>query len=346
MISLYLGILLFSFFFNSFLMIPFINWLYKLRFQRQKQTTKDPFNKLTPIFDFFHKKKAGVPVGGGVLIVATTLILYLFFLVLFYLFSVPITSIFKDVKKEATIIFFTLFSFAFLGLYDDWYKIFSFKKKDFFGLRLRHKFAAELLLSFFIAYWLYSWLGISFVHIPFVGIIPLGFFYIVFAMFVIVAFANAYNITDGLDGLSTGILLINLLTFWIISSSLLDTILSIFIAIWIGGLITFLYFNIYPARIILGDTGALAFGATFAVIGLILGKAFLLPIIGIVFVAEIASSLIQLLSKKYLKKKFFPVAPLHLYLQLKGWEEPKIVFRLWLTTIIASLFGLWIAFLK
>jgi phospho-N-acetylmuramoyl-pentapeptide-transferase len=346
MISLYLGILLFSFVFNSFLMVPFINLLYRLKFQRQKQKTKDPFNKLTPIFDFFNKKKAGVPIGGGVLIVTTTLFLYIFFLFLFYLFSVPIISIFEDVFKEAVIVFFTFFSFAFLGFYDDAHKIFTNKKHSFFGLRLRHKLIIEIVLSLIISYWLYYWLGINFIHIPFFGVFELGFFYVFFAAFVIIAFANAFNITDGLDGLAGGILLINVLTFWVISAALLDTVLSVFLAIWIGALITFLYFNVHPARIILGDTGSLSFGATFAIIGLLLGKALLLPIIGLVFVAEITSSLLQLLSKHYLHRKFFPVAPLHLYFQLKGWGEPKIVFRLWLTAIIASLFGLWIAFLK
>ncbi len=346
MASLYLGILLFSFVFNSFLMIPFINLLYKIKFQRQIQKTKDPFNKLAPIFDFFHKKKAGVPVGGGLLIVTTTLLLSFFFLFLFYLFDVPIISVFKNVSKEAVIIFFTLFSFASLGLYDDSQKIFAWGAKNFFGLRLRHKLIIELVLALVVSVWLYYWLGINFIHIPFFGTLTLGPLYILFALFIIVAFANAFNITDGLDGLSSGVLLINLLIFWVISSSLLDTVLSIFLAVWIGGLITFLYFNVHPARIILGDTGALAFGATYAIIGLLLGKAFLLPIIGFVFIVEIGSSLVQLLSKKYLKRKFFPVAPFHLYLQLRGWSEPKIVFRLWLSALIASLFGLWIAFLK
>lgn len=346
MISLYFGILLFSFVVNSFLMIPFINFLYRTHFQRQRQKTKDPFNKLTPIFDYFHKGKAGVPVGGGILIIATTLSLLSFFLLLFFIFNVPIISGFKDIRKEAIILFFTPFAFGLLGFYDDWHKIFNVVQKGFFGLRMRHKLIIEVFLATVIGVWMYAWLGISFIHVPFVGVIPFGPLYIVFAAFVIVAFANAYNITDGLDGLSSGVLLISLVTFWVISSSSLDTLLSVFIAIWVGGLVTFLYFNVYPARIILGDTGSLAFGATFAVIGLLLGKALLLPLIGMVFVAEISTSLIQLMSKKFLKKKFFPVAPLHLYLQLKKWEEPKIVLRLWLVTLIFSFIGLWIAFLK
>ena len=128
----------------------------------------------------------------------------------------------------------------------------------------------------------------------------------VFSTFVIVAFANAVNITDGLDGLAGGIMMIAVTAFWIIARTIIDVPTSIFIAVWLGGMIAFLYFNIYPARLFLGDTGALSFGATFAVIGLILGKAFALPIIGAIFVLEIFSSLIQLLGKKFLKRKLLP----------------------------------------
>ena len=103
------------------------------------------------------------------------------------------------------------------------------------------------------------------------------------------------------------------------------------------------YFNIYPARIILGDVGALSFGATFAVIGLILGKPFTLVIIGGIFVIEAATSLLQLASKRFRHKKLFSVAPLHLYLQYIGWEEPKIVMRLWLAGMMLAVFGLWLA---
>jgi len=346
MTSLYLGILLFSFFVNSFLMIPYINFLYKLKFQRQQQHTKDPFGRLTSVFDFFHKKKAGVPVGGGFLVVCTTTILLILFLFLFYLFGVSISSVFTSAIKESVIVLFSLISFSLLGLYDDIKKTFGTKKQEFYGLRLRHKLIIQLLLAFIISVWIYVWLGIDFINIPFLGTLQLGLWYMPLALFTIVAFTNAFNITDGLDGLASGVLLVALFTLWMISYAILDTILSMFMAIWIGGLITFLYFNVYPARIFLGDTGALSFGAVFAVIGLLLGKPLLLPIIGFIFVIEAGSSLIQLLSKHLLKKKFFPVAPIHLYLQLKGWHESKIVFRFWLITIICSVFGLWIAFLK
>jgi phospho-N-acetylmuramoyl-pentapeptide-transferase len=193
---------------------------------------------------------------------------------------------------------------------------------------------------------MFAELEISIVNIPYFGVYNLSWFFIPFSTFVIVAFSNAVNITDGLDGLSSGVLLVALFAFWAISVSILDTPLLIFIAVWTGGLIAFLYFNVHPARLFLGDTGALSFGATFAVIGLLLGKVFALTIIGGLFVMEITSSFLQLLSRKYRGKKIFPAAPLHLWLQYRGWEEPKIVMRAWLLSILFAVFGLMIAFLK
>ncbi|MEK7065605.1 MAG: phospho-N-acetylmuramoyl-pentapeptide-transferase, partial [Patescibacteria group bacterium] len=105
------------------------------------------------------------------------------------------------------------------------------------------------------------------------------------------------------------------------------------------------YFNVFPARIFLGDVGALSFGATMAVVGLMLGKAPALAVIGGIFVIEVLSSLIQLLSKKYLGKKVFAAAPLHLWLQYHGWPEPKIVMRFWIIAIVLAIFGLWLALL-
>jgi phospho-N-acetylmuramoyl-pentapeptide-transferase len=344
--AIYLFAVIIAFIFNFLLIVPFINFLYKLKFQRALQKTKDAFNKPTPIFDRFHQKKSGTPVGGGILIIFTTVFIYAAFLLSLIFFGKKIYSNYPSFVSEVKIILFTFISFSFLGLYDDLNKIFFWRKTNFFGLRLRHKLIFEIILALISSFWLFSELKISIVHIPFFGVYDLSYFYILFAAFVIVAFSNAVNITDGLDGLAAGVLMIALSSFWVIARSILDMPTSFFIGIWLGGLIAFLYFNIYPARIFLGDAGALSFGATFAVIGLLLGKAFSLPIIGGIFVIEIASSLIQLLGKKFLKRKVLPVAPFHLWLQLRGWEEPKIVMRLWLTSIILAVFGLMIAFMK
>ncbi len=344
--STYLFAVFSSFLLNFFLIVPFINFLYQLKFQRQEQKTKDFLNRPTPIFDRFNKDKIGTPVGGGILVLLTTVFVFFFFIFMYSIFKKNIFSNYPSASSEIIIIIFTFLSFGILGFLDDFKKIVSWKKSQFFGLRLRHKLIIQLILSLIISYLLFFNLKISIIHIPFFGVFDISYFYILFSSFVIMAFANAVNITDGLDGLASGILLFTLMGFWVISRSILDVPTSLFIAAWLGGLMAFLYFNIYPARIFLGDTGSLSFGATFAVIGLILGKAFALPIIGGVFIIEIGSSLIQIIGKKYFHKKILPVAPFHLYLQSKGWEEPKIVMRLWLISIIFVIFGLMIAFMK
>lgn len=344
--SLYFFTVFISFLIHFIFIIPFINFLYGKKLQRAEQKTKDAFDKPTPIFDRLHQHKRGTPVGGGILIIIITITLFFLFFGLFFLLNKKITSNYPSLINEVKIILFTFISFAFLGLYDDLKKIFYWKNQQFFGLRMRHKLILEIVLALIVSFWIFSDLKIHIIHVPFFGVYDISILYIFFAAFVIIAFSNAVNISDGLDGLATGILTIALFSFWVIARSILDVPTSLFIGIWLGGLISFLYFNIYPARIFLGDTGALSFGATFAVIGLILGKAFALPIIGGIFVVEILSSFIQLLGKQFFKKKIFPVAPFHLWLQLRGWEEPKIVMRLWILSIMFTVFGLMIAFAK
>ncbi len=346
MISVYLLAVFASFVLNLTFLVPFIDFLYRTKFQRAEQKTKDAFNKPTPIFDKFNRHKKGVPVGGGIIVSLTTVVVFFVFILMYWLLQKKILTNYPSIASEIKIILFTFISFGLLGLFDDLKKMFFLKDQSFFGLRMRHKALLELALSLIISYWLFSDLKIQIMHVPYFGVFNLGYAYILFSTFIIMAFANAVNITDGLDGLATGVLTFSVIGFWVVSRTILDVPTSLFIAAWLGGLLAFLYFNIYPARIILGDTGALSFGATFAVIGLILGKPFALPIMGGVFVIEITTSLIQLLSKKFLKKKFFEVAPFHLYLQNKGWEEPKVVMRMWLISIIFVIFGLMIAFMK
>lgn len=341
MTHLYLGLLLFSFLTTSILVVPFINLLYRLKFLRQKQKTLDFQNKRTPIFDKFHSQKTGTPVGGGLLIITSVSILFLFLLPVLKFSNIFISSNFQ-INKELGIIFFTFISFGLLGLYDDVMKFFGFKKTGFFGLRMKHKFILQALLATFIAVYVYLNLSIDFIYIPFIGPLRLGIFFIPIAAGIIVTFANFFNITDGLDGLSCGLLTIALFAFWVLANSSLDTPISLFLALWIGALIAFLYFNIFPARLWLGDVGSLSFGATIAVIALLLGRVVPLFIIGSLFIVEGLSSTLQIFSKKYFNKKIFPAAPFHLTLQQLGWEEPKIVIRAWLAGIMLAIFGLWL----
>ncbi len=340
--QLLLTILLISFIVNSILIIPFIQALYSFKFTRRQQKTKDPLGQPAKFFDILNKNKVGTPVGGGFLIIFNQIVLFIltFFWLNFH--SAQITHVYPE-KAEIFILLFTLVSFGLIGLYDDLLKFFSFEQRKFFGLKFKNKLLVQLAIAFFISLWLYLQLGINFIYLGPLGIFYLGPAYIIFATLFIVFFANAFNITDGLDGLSGGLLLFNLLVFWFISTTILDNILGIYLAIWIGGLIAFLYFNIYPARIMLGDVGALSFGAVLALIGLLLGKTLPVIFISSLFIIEALSSLIQLASKKFLKKRVFSIAPFHLLLRKRGWSEPKIVARAWLAQIVLAILGLLLA---
>jgi len=331
-----IGLTILSLFITFILIIPFIDFLYKIKLMRQKQKTVDIFGKNTPVFDKFNAWKEGTPFGGGILIIAVVTLLTLW--------SYGIFNI--DVKPwEFFVIMFGFISFGLLGLYDDLKKLVSDKKSTFFGLRFRHKFIIQLILALIISTIMYFQLGYSFLFIKGVGLTSIGILFIPFSAFVIVSFVNAFNITDGLDGLASGLFLICLIAFLTISTNF-DQGLAIFIAILVGSVSAFLYFNIYKARIWLGDVGSMSLGASLAIIGLLTGKTVALAVIGGVFVLEVGSSMIQLLGKKLLKRKIFPVAPLHLYLLRRGWGEPRIVMRGWLLGFFFAIIGLYIAFIK
>lgn len=344
--SFYLFATVISFVTQFFLFIPFINFLYHRKMQRMDQNTTDPFGARTPIFDKHHAHKVGTPVGGGILVIVTTTLLFVAGILINLWFARDLTSNYPALSVEIFILLFTMISFGLLGLYDDLSKIFYWQKSQFFGMRMRQKLVVEMILATVVSSALFFGLKIDLVHIPFLGTFHLSYFYIFFAAFVIVAFSNAVNITDGLDGLSCGVLMISLIGFWIVARSIIDVPTSIFISVWLGGILAFLYFNVFPARIMLGDTGSLAFGAVFAVIGLILGKPFALLLFGGIFVIEAFTSGVQLLSKRYFGRKVFAASPLHLYLQNKGWQEPKVVFRLWIFAVISALLGLAASFLR
>lgn len=329
-----LGLMLSSSLITAILLVPFIDFLYRVKLRRSNQVTKDMFNKRTPLFDKFNSWKVGTPFGGGLLIIIVVLLTTVWSYGIFNVKSNP---------WEVFVIFFSFISYGVLGFYDDLKKLASPGQEKFFGLRFRHKFIIQWILALIIAFVFYFQLHYDFIFIHGVGQLFLGILFIPFAAFVIVGFVNAFNITDGLDGLATGLLIICLLAFLAISSVQLDQPLGIFIAVLIGSSASFLYFNIYKARIWLGDVGSLSLGAALAVTGLLSGKAFALMIIGGVFVIEVGSSLIQLLSKKYLGRKILPAAPLHLYFLKRGWEEPKIVMRAWLIGFLLAVLGVFIA---
>lgn len=343
-LPLALGLIIFSFLMSSVIIVPFIDLLYKLHLTRRKEAPK---KGKVPLFDRLHDIKAGTPVGGGILIITVVSILFAILFPLTTHLGVFVKTSYP-LRNELMVIFFTFISFGLLGLSDDLLKIFGKPTKGvlglWFGMRRRQKFILQWILALIDGYLIYNNLGIHIVNIPLVHVVyNLGPWYIPFAAFVIVSFTNAFNVTDGLDGLAAGLLLICLGAFGIIIAGHLDTPLSLFIALWLGTLLAFLYFNIWPARIFLGDAGALSFGAMLAVIGLLSGSIVALVVIGGVFVMEIGSSAIQIFGWKVLKRPIFPLAPIHHAFLANGWEEPKIVMRSWLLGILLAIFGLWLA---
>lgn len=330
-----LGLSILSTFITAILLVPFIDFLYKVKLKRQDQKTKDPFNKRTPLFDKYNSWKVGTPFGGGILIIIVTTVLTLW----------AYGMLSAEVKRwELFVILFSFIGYGALGLYDDSKKLTN-SNSGFFGLRFRHKFLIQWLLAFIIASVFYYRLGYSFVH--FLGFtLQIGPLFIPFAAFVIVSFVNAFNITDGLDGLASGLLLICLLGLLAISAQILDQTLGIFVAVLLGSVGAFLYFNIYKARIWLGDVGSLALGAVLAVTGLLTGKTLAIAVLGGVFVLEVASSMLQLFAKQFLGRKIFPAAPIHLWLLKRGWEEPKIVMRAWVIGFFLAILGVYLALVR
>ena len=279
--AFYLGILIFSFIVTAIVIPIFINWLYATSPQ--------------------HKNS----LGGGVLVLIVVACLFALFFGLTRTVGIHVTSLFA-LTQEVHVIFFAWKAFGLLGL---------------FGQNLKYRALYQLGLSSIVALLLFINLKIHIVNILFFGVLDLSWGFIVFAIGVISLFIQGISKTDEIDGLSPGVLLICLLALWALSLQTVDTALSTFIALWIGSLIAFLYFNIYPARILLGLPARLAFGATLAVIGLLLGKTIALLVIGGIFWL---ASLVKVFEKA-------------------GWSKPKIMLRGWLMGVILAIFGLWLA---
>jgi phospho-N-acetylmuramoyl-pentapeptide-transferase len=211
------------------------------------------------------------------------------------------------------------------------------------GISARQKLLWQTVVAVFVAWQIQSTYAISGIRVPFVGDVFVDpWIYVPFAAFAIVASSNAVNITDGLDGLSGGTLAFAFVSFMIIA--LLNVPaqpnIAFFSALIVGALLGYLWFNVHPAQVYMGDSGSLSFGATLAVVALITGQILVLPIIGLVFVLETMSDIIQI---GYFKlshgKRVFRMAPLHHHFELGGWDEEKITLRFWIVGILSGLLG-------
>ncbi len=330
-------ILLASLAFTFAMAIPFINFLYFLKFKDAEVTGLDIFGRKSEFLKI-HGHKKGTPTGGGILVILSVFI----FLIVFY----GVTRF--EYNWTSHILFLSLFLFGILGFYDDFLKFLRWRKKGkISNLRFKYKFALQWIMAFTLSYLIYSKMGVSAVSLPLMGNLDLGFWFIPWGAFVIVASTNAFNITDGLDGLAGGLLLMVLVPLIYLSSfSPFGNDIGLFIAVLVGSIVAFLYFNIHPARFFMGDTGALAFGALLGVISLMLEQSFAIFILGAVFYAEAASSAIQIIySLATGGKRIFKIAPLHHHFEAMGWPETKVTMRFWLTGALFATIGLLVALL-
>ncbi|MCX6784050.1 MAG: phospho-N-acetylmuramoyl-pentapeptide-transferase [candidate division WWE3 bacterium] len=331
-----IGASLLSFAFSFILAIPFINLLFKLKFKDSAKLSID-FKGHPTLFNQLHGGKVGTPTGGGILIIVSSAI----FTALIYVFT---KFHFND---TSFILYFSMVSFGLLGFYDDLRKFFGKSAPGALKmLRLPHKLALQIILGLVIGFLLFTRIGLHTLWLPLLGIFDLGYLYIPFAAIVVIATTNAFNITDGLDGLASGLLMIALIPFWYLSSSsALSGDIGLFIAVIIGSLAAFLYFNIFPARVFMGDTGALALGAMLATIALLSGHPVVLIVIGGIFVVEAVSSLLQWGSMITRNKKIFLIAPIHHHFEALGWPETKVTMRFWLAGIYLALLGIFVSLL-
>ncbi|MFH1522265.1 MAG: phospho-N-acetylmuramoyl-pentapeptide-transferase [Patescibacteria group bacterium] len=312
------------------------HFLYKYKMGKQIRN-----NGATPLYSKLHAHKAGTPTMGGLLIWITVLIFSLLF---FYLAKILPWDFFKSLnfltRSETLLPLGALVATALVGLFDDWLDV---RKKGILGgggLKMKHRLFIYTIIALVGAWWFYFKLDWTVLHIPFLGNFEISWWYIPFFIFVIVGTAFSVNEIDGLDGLAGGTLLISYAAFGVIAFSLGRYDLATFCGVIVGALLAFLWFNIIPARFIMGDTGAMSLGVTLGIIAMLTNYALLLPIIGFLFVVEAMSFLIQVNSKKWFNKKVFLSAPIHHHLEAKGWSEPKIVMRFWVIAGITATIGL------
>jgi phospho-N-acetylmuramoyl-pentapeptide-transferase len=213
------------------------------------------------------------------------------------------------------------------------------------GIQTYQKFLIQTFIGGFVAYWTYFKLGWDYIWFPLVGDVHIGFFYPIFIFFLFLAVLNFVAFTDGIDGLAGGLALIAFGAFWVISSSLEFNSLATLAATFVGALIPFLYFNIYPARIFMGDVGSHVLGASLAVFSVLMHREVAMFIILGVFLFDGISSPLQQLSVVFTKKRLFRMAPIHHHFELLGWPETKVTLRFWLFGILAGLFGIFISLL-
>ena len=231
---------------------------------------------------------------------------------------------------------------AAVGLLDDIINLRG-SGKGVAGLRSSFKFIMITVIGLGLGWFFYEKLGIDAVYIPFLGDVAIGWLIIPLFALAVVSAGNAVNISDGLDGLAGGLAVIAYGAFGTIAILQGTPLIAGFCFTVAGALLSYLWFNIYPARFFMGDVGSFALGTSLGVVAMLTDSLFILPIIGLVFVIEAGSSLIQIFSKRVFKRKIFISAPIHHHLEAIGWPETKVTMRFWIIGAVCTFIGVMLA---
>jgi phospho-N-acetylmuramoyl-pentapeptide-transferase len=340
----------------SFVLYPiWINFVYK--FQLGESVRPDGPRS--------HLKKRGTPTMGGLVFVGVTAV---------------VTMLLNKSRTQTLFPLFVAILAGLLGLFEDFTKVYiksglpgffehhfgrffrgGSKKKGVFspiveffrivgsgsgsGIQSHQKVFMQALLAAFVSYWVYFKLGWDYLWFPLVGNVHIGLLYPIFVFFLFMFLLNVVAFTDGLDGLAGGLALIAGLVFWAISSALDYNSLAVFCATFVGAMLPFLYFNVNPARVFMGNVGSHFLGAFMAMLAIVLHREIAFLFVGLVFILDGLSSPLQQWSVKLTGKRLFRMAPMHHHFELLGWHETKVVLRFWLFGALFAFFGLFVALL-
>ncbi len=285
-----------------------------------------------------HAVKMGTPTMGGVMFILPVLLLT------GLLNAVALIGFTQSgVGRSVLVPMIVMVGYAVLGAVDDWEGIRGKRKGE--GMRARTKFLFQVILALGTAWVLKYMLGVPDMFVPGIkGFFELGWWYVPVAAFIIVSMSNAVNFTDGLDGLAGLIAATAFAAYGMIALNQHQVYLARFCFTLTGALFGFLWFNVHPAELIMGDTGSLALGSTLAVVALMTSQWVVLPVIAIIPLSEALSVVIQIAYFRWTKgKRFFKMAPIHLHFELLGWSETQVVQRFWLIGLMAAMIGVGLA---
>ncbi|MBP9821377.1 MAG: hypothetical protein KBC98_00620 [Candidatus Pacebacteria bacterium] len=323
----------------------FTHFFYKYRLWKRVSRNENS-DAMSPAFQKLHNVQHEVktPRVGGIIIWFSVVLTIGILAIIDSVTNAPITERLNFISRNQTLIpFAALIIGSIIGLFEDFLEIFAARSSLFAqGLSSKYLVCIVLFVGFLAALWFYQKLGISQVYVPFVGYLEFGIGFIPFFMLVVFGTFSS-RVIDGIDGLAGGVMAIAFAAYSVIALVQNQFDIAAFSLVVTGGILAFLWFNIPPARFYMGETGMLGLTLTLALIAFLTDGVFLLLIIGIMLVITSLSSTIQIVSKKYFKKKIFLVAPIHHHFQALGWSREKITMRYWIISIMMAVLGIVIA---